>query len=108
MADLPASDIVDDLEIETRGRPDSADGAERSTEQDRPLRKIATAGIAANQIVERQHLVQRALLGELRVAVGCDERAKNELVPVVRNVVVRPEHRRDRLVAHLLRYGDAV
>jgi hypothetical protein len=33
MADPPADDIVDKLEIETRGRPDSADGAERSTER---------------------------------------------------------------------------
>jgi hypothetical protein len=33
MADPPADDIVDNLEIETRGRPDSADGAERFTER---------------------------------------------------------------------------
>jgi hypothetical protein len=33
MADLPADDIVDNLEIETRGRPDSTDGAECSTER---------------------------------------------------------------------------
>jgi hypothetical protein len=33
VADPPADEIVDNLEIEARGRPDSADGAERSTER---------------------------------------------------------------------------
>jgi len=31
-----------------------------------------------------------------------------KLVPMVRDVFERPEQRRDRLVAHLLRYRDAV
>src|ERR1700733_14901393 len=108
MADLPANDVGDDLEIEAWGRPDSTDGAERSTKQHRPLRQTVTAGIAANQVLWRQHLVQRAFLVELPVAAGGDERAENQLVPVILNVFERPEQRRDRLVAHLFRYGDAV
>jgi len=45
MADLPADHIIDDLEIENGGAGlIPTDGAERSAEQDRPLRQIVTAG----------------------------------------------------------------
>ena len=79
MADLPANDVIDDLEIETRGRSDPADGAERSAEQHRSFRQMVTAGIAVDQVFRRQHLVQRAFLVELPVTVGGDKRAQINL-----------------------------
>src|SRR5260370_18033809 len=61
-----------------------------------------------NEFLCRKQVIQRAFLIQLARAVDQCVRTQYHFVPVTGDVLEFPQHRRDGLVAHLLRNGDPV
>src|SRR5260370_27453687 len=90
-----------ELELEPARRADAAFGRKGAAEHGVTVRKTLAAEAAMNQFLDRQHGVEGALLVEHARAVDPGMRTQDHLVPVRGDVLVFPQYRRDRLVAHL-------
>ncbi len=108
MGDLAAMHRVFELETEFLGRAHAAARGERPAEHHRAFGELAILGITLEQVARMPHRADRTLLIELAFAAFGHVRAQDQAVPVRHDLVIGPELRRDRLVAHLLGDADAI
>src|SRR6267142_6077795 len=104
----PLQHRVLQLVFKAVGGTDAALGGEGAAEHRAAVRQSAVLEAALDQFVDREHRIERALLVKLALAVDHRKGAQDHPVPVTDDVLEFPQHRGDRLVAHLLGNGDAV
>src|SRR6202790_4676158 len=97
-----------EFNLEAARRADAALGREGAAEHGAAVRKTAAAETAVNQFLHRQQVVERAFLVQHPRAADPCMRTQDHLIPMAGHVLEFPQHRCDRLVAHLLGDGDAV
>src|SRR5258708_8648676 len=108
MPDHAFQDRVNKLDLKAARRADAAYGRKCAAEHGAAVGKALIAETARNQFPNRQHGVERAFLVKHARAVDPGERAQDHLVPVADDILEFPQHRPDRLVAHLLRPPDTI
>src|SRR5260370_41569367 len=96
------------FKLKAARRADAAFGGKRAAEHGAAIREPSTSETAVNEFLHRQHAVERAFLVQLALASNPCVGAQDHLIPVTYDVLEFPQHRRDRLVAHLFRHRDAV
>src|SRR5262249_36594010 len=108
VTDRPLQHGIIELELETAGWPDAALGGKGAAEHGAAVRQAPTVEAAPDQLVDRQHGLQRPLLVQLALTPEQGMRAQDHPVPMANHILELPQDRRDRLVAHLLGDRDAV
>src|SRR5207253_10483495 len=101
VTDLPLQHRIFQLELEAISRADAALGGKGAAKHGAAVGQALTAKTAVDQILHRQHGIERAFLVEHPRAIGDGPGAQDQPVPVSNDVLQLPQHRSNRLVAHL-------
>src|SRR5262249_28309070 len=97
-----------ELEIEAVRGADAALGGEGAAEHGAAVGELPAFKTARDEVGDREHRIERALLVEHALALDGGPGAQDHPVPMADHVLELPQRGGDRLVAHLLRHGDAV
>src|SRR5882724_11637309 len=93
---------VHQFKVEAARRANAALGRKSAAEHGAAVRQPSASETTINEFFHRKQVIERAFLVQLARAADQGVRTQDHLVPVTGNVFEFPQHRRDRLVAHLL------
>src|ERR1700704_6174489 len=91
-----------EFEFKAAGGADTTLGRKSAAEHGATIRQSLNPEAALNQFCDREHGIERAFLVQHALAADPCMRSQDHLIPVTDDLLEFPQHRRDRLVAHLL------
>src|SRR5580692_4748109 len=102
MANDAVEDGVREFIFKPAGGADAALCREGAAEHSAPVRQPLAAEAALNEVSDRKHAVELALLVQHARATNPCKRTQDHLIPMTGDVLQFPQHGRDGLVTHLL------